>query len=402
MGVILGILLFLGIGAFIYFGWFIGAKKAENKTTILKEIGERAEREKRAFNDKHVGWNSKPATEEETKEYNQKMENLKKELEETNKKYKNIISPILYVLGVVCLVAFIFVPFSFNQIDTGEVAVVKVWGEAKEVKSEGLNFDLWLSTKYVKYDLKTQEIKSEISAYSQDAQSMTASLTVQFRIQADKVLDINKQYGTLDVLTERIRAIAEEKAKVILSESSAMTLIETRSGLSSKVEEAIKSAVGQYHIDVNMVAVTDITFSEAFENTVEDKMIAEQEKLKAEYEKEKAIIQAEQALEVAKLEAEAKLAEAEGEAKAVQELAKAQANAIKAKSIEVARMLGFTITETTVDGGVEYEIDFTGKTDEEIKVISDYLKYVEYLEVWNGELPDVVTGDGVSIMIPTP
>lgn len=307
---------------------------------------------------------------------------------------------ISIILGIAGILLFIFIPWSFHQIETGEVAVVKVWGNAKEVKGEGLNFDSWISTKYVKYDLKTQEINAEITAYSQDAQSMTAGLTVQFRIQADKVLDINKQYGELDVLTERIKAISEEKAKVVLASSSAMTLIETRSGLSAKVEEAIKGAITQYYIDVTMVAITDITFSDAFENTVEDKMIAEQEKLKAEYEKEKAIIQAEQALEVAKLEAEAKLAEAEGEAKALEEIAKAQANSIKLKSIETARMLGFTITETTTEDGIVYDIDFSGKTQEEINAISEYLKYIEYLEVWSGDLPQVMTGDGVSILLP--
>lgn len=301
----------------------------------------------------------------------------------------------------VSLILFIFIPFSCHQIDSGEVAVVKVWGEAKEVKGEGFNFDSWISTQYIKYDLKTQEVKSEISAYSQDAQSMTAGLTVQFRIQSDKVLNINKEYGTLDVLTERIKAVSEEKAKVVLSQSSAMSLIETRSELSTNVEQVIKNAVGQYYIDITMVAVTDITFSEAFENTVEDKMIAEQEKLKAEYEKEKAIIQAEQQLEVAKLDAEAKLAEAEGEAKSLEAIAKAQANAIKLKSVETARMLGFTITETETEDGIIYDIDFTGKEQEEINAISEYLKFVEYLEKWNGELPNVMTDGGATIMIPT-
>ena len=229
----------------------------------------------------------------------------------------------------VTLLLFMFIPFSCHQIDSGEVAVVKVWGEAKEVKGEGFNFDSWISTKYIKYDLKTQEVKSEISAYSQDAQSMTAGLVVQFKIQSDKVLNINKEYGTLDVLTERIKAVSEEKAKVVLSQSSAMSLIENRSELSTNVEAVIKNAVGQYYIDITMVAVTDITFSEAFENTVEDKMIAEQEKLKAEYEKEKAIIQAEQALEVAKKEAEAQLEVAKKEAEATKVRAEAEANALQ-------------------------------------------------------------------------
>ena len=75
--------------------------------------------------------------------------------------------------------------------------------------------------------------------------------------------------------------------------------------------------------------------------------------------------------------------------------------------MEVARALGFQITETEVvdeEGvvtAIEYEIDFTGKSDEEIKLITEYLKYIEYLSKWDGELPDVMTGDSASIMIPT-
>ena len=84
----------------------------------------------------------------------------------------------------------------------------------------------------------------------------------------------------------------------------------------------------------------------------------------------------------------------------------AEAKATKLKSIEVARALGFTIKEENVlgEGGaviaIEYEIDFTGKTAEEIKLITDYLQYLEYLNKWNGELPSVVTGESASIFIP--
>lgn len=324
----------------------------------------------------------------------------------SGKKKKRKASIIGYSIGFIMLILFAIIPFSFHQVESGEVAVVKVWGEAREIKTEGLSFDNWINTKYVKYDITTQEINCQINAYSQDAQSMNATLIVQFRILPDKVIEINKQFGELDTLTERLRATSEERTKVVLSESSAMVLIETRSGLSKNVEKSIKENIDQYYVNITMVAVTDITFSDAFENTVEDKMIAEQEKLKAQYEKEKAIIQAEQALEVAKLEAEAKLAQAEGEARSIEAIARAQANSIKLKSIEVARMMGFTITETEVKDeqgiavGTEYDIDFTGKTTEEISAITEYLKYIEYLEKWDGELPDVVTGSDSSIFIP--
>ena len=75
------------------------------------------------------------------------------------------------------------------------------------------------------------------------------------------------------------------------------------------------------------------------------------------------------------------------------------------KSVEVAKALGFDITETTVtdeegNESIEYTIDFTGKTAEEIAVIADYLKYAEYLAKWDGKLPSVMADDSASIVVP--
>ena len=49
-----------------------------------------------------------------------------------------------------------------------------------------------------------------------------------------------------------------------------------------------------------------------------------------------------------------------------------------------------------------FQSDLSGyaETPEEIKVISDYLKYVEYLEVWDGKLPTVMGGDSANVVVP--
>lgn len=335
-----------------------------------------------------------------TKEIVKKTRTVKYTVINKKKLTQFIVGTTLAVTGLLTL---IFVPASIHQVDAGEVAVVKVWGDAKEVRTAGIHCDFWISHKYEIYDAKVQQTIVTATAYSNDAQTMDIELVIQYQIQQENALIISKNYGGLDMLESRIETVAIEKMKSTLSQKSAMSIIETRSEVSIDVETAIRNAInGDYYVDITTVVLTDISFSDAFEKTVEDKMIAEQEKLKAEYEKEKAIIQAEQALEVAKLEAEAKLAEAEGEANALEAIAQAQAQAIKLKSIETARMLGFTITETTTEDGIVYDIDFADKTQEEINAISEYLKYIEYLETWNGELPEVVTGEGVSIMIPTP
>jgi len=210
---------------------------------------------------------------------------------------------------LVCLLAFAVLPFSIHTVDTGEVAVVKHLGEAREIRTAGTHFDFWVTEKYQKYDAKVQNIDISTAAYSSDAQTMTIQMTMQYQIMGDKVMDIAKQYGSLEVLQNRIQAIAIEKAKATLSSHKAMDIISDRAAMSPAVEDAIRNAIGDgYFVNVVAVVLTNIDFSDAFEQAVEEKMIAEQLQLKAEYENQTKVAQAE-------AEAKAKLIAAEAEAK---------------------------------------------------------------------------------------
>lgn len=309
---------------------------------------------------------------------------------------------VLTVVAVIFIVLLIFIPNSIHTVEAGSVAVVKEFGKAVDTRTSGMHFDLWPIREYVVYDLTVQQEDILTNAYSADAQTMDIEMVVQYQIQADHVVEIINNYGDLQNLANRIQSVSIEKAKTILSSKSAMNIIETRSTVSPTIEETIKNSISaDYYVNITTVVVTNIDFSDAFENTVEEKMIAEQQKLKAEYEKEKAIIEAEQALEVAKLEAQAAVAQAEGNADAKLAISEAEAEAIRLKSVEIARMLGFTITETANGEATEYSIDFSGKNSSEIAVISDYLKYLEYVSAWDGVLPKTyVSGEGASILIP--
>jgi len=325
-------------------------------------------------------------------------------LYQTKFKKLSFSGTIVILAAILCLA---LIPGSFHTVEAGQIAVVKHLGEARNVRTAGTYFDFWITEKYEYYDAKVQNMDIRTQAYSKDAQTMTIAMNVQYKIDEAKVIDIANKYGTIDLLANRIESIATEKAKATLSSYSAMNIIETRSTISPLVEDTIKNAVDEeYCVEIVAVVLTNIDFSDAFEKTVEDKMIAEQEKLKAEYEKETAIVNAEKELEVAKLQAQAKLEKAKADAEAQVEVARAEATAVKLKSVEVARALGFTILETEITDGegvvtsVEYEIDFTGKSAEEVKLITEYLKYIEYLSKWDGELPNVMTGDSASIMIP--
>lgn len=332
-------------------------------------------------------------------------------INQLKKKGKNAPYPtggkVALGIGIGLLLVLILIPGSFHTVQAGEVAVVKHLGEAKVVRTAGTYFDFWLTETYEYYDAKVQNTEITTAAYSKDAQTMDIVMTIQYQIDTSKTIDIANKYGSLDVLGNRIQSVATEKAKSVLSSYSAMSIIETRSTISPEVETAIKNAIDEnYYVNIVAVVLVNIDFSDAFEATVENKMIAEQEKLKAEYEKETAIVNAEKELEVAKLQAQAKIAVAEADAKAQIEIAKAEAASLQLKSIEVARALGFKINEveiTNEDGtsSIEYVIDFEGKSADEVKLITDYLKYIEYLNKWDGKLPEVMPGDSASIIIPS-
>lgn len=212
-------------------------------------------------------------------------------------------------LAILCAISFLIVPFSFHTINSGELAVVKRLGKVTSVAKPGTNFDLWFINTYQKYDTKVQNVDVATAAYSSDAQTMTVNMTLQYQVMPDKVTDIAIQYGSLDVLQKRIQSIVVEKTKAVLSAHKAMDIIANRAVISPEVEPAIKEAVdADYFVSITAVVLTDIEFSDAFEQAVEDKMVAEQAKLKADYDNETKIAKAKAEAEALKIAAEAEAA----------------------------------------------------------------------------------------------
>ena len=120
-------------------------------------------------------------------------------------------------VAIVGVIGMAIVPASFHTVQAGQIAVVKHLGEAKAVRTAGTYFDFWITEQYEYYDAKVQNMSISTQAYSKDAQTMSISMNVQYKINAEKVLDIANQYGTIDLLANRIASIATEKTKATLS-----------------------------------------------------------------------------------------------------------------------------------------------------------------------------------------
>lgn len=360
-------------------------------------------------------------------------------------KQKKKINTIAGTALVASSLLALLIPSSFHQVEAGEVAVVKTLGKVNGTRMPGTYFDFYLFNDYIYFDTTIQKLEIRTSSYSSDAQTMDIEMTVQYKIDPTKAENILTEYISLDSLSQRIEKVADDNAKSILSKYTAMKIIETRASISPEVQEAVKLAIDdKYYATVTAVNLTNIDFTDEFEKSVEDKVIAEQQK-------EAAITKAEQELEVAKLTAQAKIVEAEGNAESQKIIARASAEAMALKIIELAKSTGFNVNETylkrvettvinkesqkqisskttedetnvkpeesvnfvedettlttitTTIAQTNYSIVYDEThTKEDLKIVLEFVKYLEYLEKWNGELPTVVAGDkGVEIIVPS-
>ena len=346
------------------------------------------------------------------------------------KKENKFIIPVLAAAIVVVGALSLIIPGSFHQVEAGTVAVVKELGKIVDVRRPGTYFDFHMTRSYEVYDATVQQVKINTSAYSKDGQTMSLEVYLQYQIQVEKLIvrddngnilqseGIAGKYVTLSSLQSRIETQTIEKTKAVMSSAEAMTIIQDRQTYSELVSATVRNAIGpDYYVNVQDVILTNIDFTDEFEKSVEDKVVAEQDK-------QAAITRAEAQLEVAKLEAQKKIEEAKGNAEAQKIVAQASAEAATYKIIELSKTIGYTVdetylysvdgietayttkqaeTETTIFLGTKYVIDVTtGPGAEKFKtLVEDYLQYLAYLEMWDGKLPEVVAGDdALSIIVP--
>lgn len=263
--------------------------------------------------------------------------------DETNryeKERKKLCGKLKVLIPVITIVLLVIISFfsAMHIIDQTEVGVVRTFGRVSGTMNSGMNFtNPWTNT-VTKYDTKIHVKELTFASYTKDAQPIDVLVEIQYELPRENVTNVVTQYGTYEALEGKLSNVTEERVKVVLSRLTAMTLMETRSSLSSDTLIEVQSLQTVFPVKFTSVIVKDVAFSDAFEASVEAKMTAEQAALRAEQEKKAAIIQAEQAKEVSITQAEGRLAQAELDKQATITNAEAEAEALRIKKEALSAM----------------------------------------------------------------
>jgi regulator of protease activity HflC (stomatin/prohibitin superfamily) len=229
----------------------------------------------------------------------------------------------VFRLGSLLLLALIVVYLVFASwyiVDQGERAVVLRLGAIVGESTPGPHFKIpWIDT-VRKITVQNQTRRyATLEAYSRDQQP--ANLTVSVTFVASNPSAIYEQYGDLDGAIMRLidpRVMAG--VKTIFGQYDAVRAIQERAALNVDFSEAVTTAITG-PIQIVSVQIENIDFSEAYEQSVEQRMLAQVE-----------IQRREQNLRTTQVEAQIARTRAEGEAEAIRLRGEAEAAAIRARA----------------------------------------------------------------------
>ena len=273
------------------------------------------------------------------------------------------------VIAIVVLLVLILGLDSFDTVPVGSTGILLTFGKVEEDKtlSEGLHMKIPFVQKIVSMDNRVKKLELNTQAFSKDIQTVSATLAVNYRLQAAKSFSIYKTAGTLYEQNIIIPA-THEVLKSVCAQYTAEELISKRAESSDKMRVELDAKLSDMGFTVTDFNIIDFDFSDEFINAVESKQVAEQLKKKAATENETAIAQAEREKQVA-------IKQAEAEAEKLRIQAEAEANAVKlAAEAEAYRLENIS------------------------KHLSDEIIEKALVDAWDGKLPAVVGSETAGIM----
>jgi regulator of protease activity HflC (stomatin/prohibitin superfamily) len=236
-------------------------------------------------------------------------------------------------LGVSALLLLIFMAGTWFTVDATERAVVLRMGALSHVAKPGLGFKLPMIDTVEKVSMQTNTFHLKMNSYSSDQQAADMDVSVTLHVSPEHVGSLYERYQSLESLVKRvIEPVVKQQAKIIFGRYTAVKAIQERAVLNNDVLNAITAALkNESAIVLESIQLEDIKFSGAYEDSVEQRMLAEVEVLKLKQNAEREKVQAQIKITQAQADAQAVRESAEAEADSIRVKGEAEADAIKAR-----------------------------------------------------------------------
>lgn len=259
------------------------------------------------------------------------------------------------ILAVVIIVLAIMVIFScFTIVNEGFIGVKYRFGQIVEDDlTAGLNFKVPFIEEIEQVDIREQVYSTVEDAYTSDTQTVQElKLKLNYSYDKSMLSDIIREVGVDNVESKLLVQNVAKITKNEIGKVKAEELVQSRNEVQQRIEDELKPLLADKGIIVQSFAIENLSFDDAFESSIQAKVIAAQDALKMEN----------------------KTKEKEEEAKQI--VIAAQAEADSQKLTADAQAYAIEVVQEKLENSPNY---------------------IEYLKItnWNGVLPQVMS-DGIN------
>ena len=193
-----------------------------------------------------------------------------------DKKYLGM--PVIILCLLVC---FLVLCNPFVMVGPGERGIKINLGHVQpESYGEGLHTIFPFIQKFRTMDVKTQIKQFTTSVYTKDIQQARITYVINYNIQPESVNKLFQEVG-LDFESKIINPVVEGTIKDIIGKWNAQDIVANREKVASEILTKLRADLGKKYINVSDFQITEIQYSNAFEQAIENKVTAEQDALKA-------------------------------------------------------------------------------------------------------------------------
>ena len=210
--------------------------------------------------------------------------------------------------GVAALGTFTINSCLYN-VDGGERAVMfdsLRGGIRNDVRGEGTHFMIPGIQRPIIIDVRTKPREIPSVTGTKDLQMVNIKMRVLWRPVVDDLPSLYRELGT-DFDERVLPSIGNEVLKSVVAQYNAEELLSKREEVSARVKEEMTNRAKTFHLTLDDVAITHLTFGKEFMKAIEAKQVASQEAERQQW----VVVRAEQ-------ERQAVVTRAEGEAEAAQ------------------------------------------------------------------------------------
>ena len=179
-------------------------------------------------------------------------------------------------IGIVAIVVLSFAGCGIKVVDTGQRGIKTRFGEVvSESLPEGLYFFNPITSTIVEMDTRVQRFDGETDTYTRDVQQAVVKYTLNYRLQQNAAHLVYRDIGR-EWENRLIPQVVLGTLKEVVGKCDAVDLIANRDKAATTAYESIRHHLAERNVEVSRFEITDIAYTREFENSVEQKVIAQQ------------------------------------------------------------------------------------------------------------------------------